>query len=66
MPAKAPEGLIAERQVILQRLVRSRSCPQRLAQCAQIILLAFDRCQNGSIAEHLGCARHPVGIWRRL
>ena len=58
--------VITERQQeILQRWVRSRSCPRGLAQRAEIILLAFDRLQNGPIAEQLGCERHAVGIWRR-
>ena len=52
-------------QEILQRWVGPRSCPQGLAQRAGIILLAFDRLPNGSIAHRLGCGRHAVGIWRR-
>ncbi len=66
MPGKAAKVVITERQQeILQQLVRSRSCPQGLAQRAQIILLAFERWHNGPIADHLGCERHGVGIWRR-
>src|SRR4051812_3673100 len=66
MPGKAAKVVITERQQeILQRWVRSRSCPRGLAQRAEIILLAFDRLQNGPIAEQLGCERHAVGIWRR-
>lgn len=66
MPGKAAKVVITERQQeILRQLVRSRSCPQGLAQRARIILLAFDRVQNGPIAEQLGCERHSVGIWRR-
>lgn len=66
MPGKAAKVVITERQRdILQQMVRSRSCPQGLAQRAHIILLAFDRWQNGPIADHLGCERHAVGIWRR-
>ena len=66
MPGKAAKVVITERQQeILQRLVRSRSCSQGLAQRAEIILRAFDRWPNGSIADHLGCERHAVGIWRR-
>jgi putative transposase len=66
MPGKAAKVVITERQQdILQRWVRSRSCPRGLAQRAEIILLAFDRLQNGPIADHLGCERHAVGIWRR-
>ncbi len=63
---RQPRWSITERQQeILQRWVGARSCPQGLAQRAQIILLAFDRLQNGPIADHLGCERHAVGIWRR-
>jgi len=66
MPGKAAKVVITERQQgILQQLVRSRSCPQGLAQRAEIILRAFDGWQNGRIAEHLGYERHAVGIWRR-
>ena len=58
--------VITERQQeILQRWVRSRSCPRGLARRAEIILLAFDRLRNGPIANQLGCERHAVGIWRR-
>src|SRR3954453_13193353 len=66
MPGKAAKVVITERQQeILRQMVRSRSCPQGLAQRARIILLAFGRLQNGPIAEPLGCERHGVGIWRR-
>ena len=57
--------LTERQQEILLRWVGSRSCPQGLARRAEIILLAFDRLQNGPIAEQLGCERHGVGIWRR-
>jgi putative transposase len=66
MPGKAAKVVITERQQdILQRWVRSRSCPRGLAQRAEVILLAFDGWQNGPIADHLGCERHAVGLWRR-
>jgi putative transposase len=66
MPGKAAKVVITERQQdLLQEMVRSRSCPQGLAQRAHIILLAFERWRNGPIADHLGCERHAVGIWRR-
>ena len=66
MPGKAAKVVITERQQdILQQMVHSRSCPQGLVRRAQIILLAFDRWHNGPIADHLGCERHGVGIWRR-
>lgn len=66
MPGKAAKVVITERQQdILQRWVRSRSCARGLAQRAEIILLAFGGWPNGPIADHLGCERHSVGIWRR-
>jgi len=66
MPGKAAKVVITERQQeILRQMTRSRSCPQGLARRAEIILLAFDRWPNGPIADHLGCERHAVGIWRR-
>ena len=36
---------------ILQQMVRSRSCPQGLAQRAHIILLAFERWQQRQTAK---------------
>ncbi len=66
MPGTAAQVVsTARQQESLHQLVRSRSCPQGLAQRAQIILLAFERWHNGPIADHLGCERHGVGIWRR-
>ena len=66
MPGKAAKVVITERQQeILRRWVASRSCPRGLAQRAEVILLAFDRLQNGPIAEQLGGERHAVGLWRR-
>jgi putative transposase len=66
MPGKAARVVITERQRdILRQMSRSRSCPQGLARRVQIILLAFERWHNGPIADHLGCERHGVGIWRR-
>jgi putative transposase len=66
MPGKAAKVVITERQqVILRQMVRSRSCARGLAPRARIILLAFDRLQDGPIAERLGCERHGVGSWRR-
>jgi hypothetical protein len=55
MPGKAAKVVITERQQdILHQMVHSRSCPQGLAQRARIILLAFERWHNGTIADHLG------------
>jgi putative transposase len=66
MPGKAAKVVITERQQdILRQMVDSRACPQGLAQRAHIVLLASDRWRNGPIADHLGCERHAVGVWRR-
>src|SRR5262249_5431378 len=66
MPGRAAKVLITERQQeVLQTMTRSRTCPQALAQRAQMILLAFDGWDNEDIADHLGGERHAVGIWRR-
>lgn len=66
MPGRAAKVIITERQQeVMQTMTRSSTCPQALAQRAHMILLAFDGWDNEAIAEHLGCERHAVGIWRR-
>jgi len=66
MPGKAAKLIITERQQeILRDMTVSRACPQGLANRAQMILLAFERERNASIAERVDCERHAVGIWRR-
>lgn len=59
MPGMAAKVVITERQQdVLQTMVWSRSCPQGLAQRAEIILLAFAGDKNEVIAKRLGCERH--------
>lgn len=66
MPGRAAKVIITERQQdLLQTMTRSSTCPQALAQRAQMILLAFDGWDNETIADHLGGERHAVGTWRR-
>jgi putative transposase len=66
MPGRAAKVIITERQQnVLQTLTSSSTCPQALAQRAHMILLAFDGWDNEAIADHLGCERHAVGLWRR-
>jgi putative transposase len=66
MPGRAAKVIITERQQdVLQTMTRSSTCPQALAQRAHMILLAFDGWDNQDIADHLGCERHAVGLWRR-
>ena len=65
MPGRACKLVITERQQsILRTWVRSRTCPQALAQRARIILLTFDGHSKEEIAERVGCERHAVGPWR--
>ena len=66
MPGRAAKVIITERQQsVLQTMTRSSTCPQALAQRAWMILLAFEGWTNEDIADHIGCERHAVGIWRR-
>jgi len=66
MPGKAAKVTITERQQECLRLLsQSPFCPDGLSQRAQMILLAFDKWGNAEIADHLGCERHSVGVWRR-
>jgi putative transposase len=66
MSGKAAKVVITERQQqVLQTMTRASTCPQGLAQRANIILLAFQGHDNDAIAKQLGCERHPIGIWRR-
>jgi len=66
MPGRAAKVIITVRQQqVLQAMTHSRTCSQALAQRAGMILLAFDGWDNQAIADHLGCERHAVGVWRR-
>ena len=66
MPGKAAKITITERQQeILQTLRNAVPAPSRLRQRASLILLAFERCRNDEIAQEVGLAQGPVGLWRR-
>jgi transposase len=61
----APTVSLTDEQVLeLTRLVRSKCTSVRLAQRAQIVLLAAQGLQNTEIAEKLGIGRVQVGRWR--
>jgi transposase len=61
----APEIVLTEEErAELTRLARSKLTSVRLAQRAQIVLLASDGMQNRQIAEHLGIGRVQVSRWR--
>jgi transposase len=66
MPGKAAKITITERQQeILQTLRNAVTAPSRLRQRAALILLAFEGRRNDEIAQAVGLAQGPVGIWRR-
>jgi transposase len=56
--------LTDEQEVELSRLARSKRTSVRLAQRAQIVLLAAQGFQNKDIAEQLGVGRVQVARWR--
>jgi len=57
-------ALTDEQEVELTRLARSKRTSVRLAQRAQIVLLAAQGLQNNAIAEQLGIGRVQVARWR--
>jgi transposase len=66
MPGKAAKITITERQQeILQTLRNAVTAPARLRQRASLILLAFAGHRNDEIAQQIGLAQGPVGLWRR-
>jgi transposase len=66
MPGKAAKITITERQQEILRTLRNAvTAPSRLRQRASIILLAFEGHRNEEIAQAVGLAQGPVGIWRR-
>jgi transposase len=66
MPGKAAKITITERQQeILLTLRNAVTAPSRLRQRASLILLAFEGHRNDEIAQEVGLAQGPVGIWRR-
>ena len=56
--------LSADQRVILERLVRAGSTPQKLVLRSRIILYAADGMANNVIAETLGTSRPTVLLWR--
>jgi transposase len=64
MRVAQPIVLSDEERAELSALVRSRRTSVRLAQRAQIVLLANDGMRNQHIAEQLGIGRVQVARWR--
>src|SRR6218665_859821 len=56
--------LTEEQEAELSRMARSKLASVRLAQRAQIVLLAAQGLQNKDIAERLGVGRVQVARWR--
>lgn len=56
--------LSADQRLILERLVRAGSTPQKLVLRSRIILHAADGMANNGIAETLGTSRPTVLLWR--
>src|SRR5436305_3807336 len=51
-------------QIVLEALLRQRSCPQALARRARIVLGAAAGQRNEPLARHLGCTPKTVRKWR--
>lgn len=66
MPGKAAKIIVTERQLVtLQKMAKSSTCQQGVAQRVRMILLAFAGQTNETIAQRVQCERHIVGVWRR-
>ena len=60
-----PLELTEEQEAELTSLARSKRTSVRLAQRAQIVLLAAQGLQNKDIAEQLGIGRVQVARWHQ-
>jgi len=61
----APLTLTAEQAEELDALIRAHSTPQKLAERAQIIILAADGVGVGEAARRLGIWRKTASTWRK-
>ena len=64
MPRKVRVVISERQQEYLRRLTQSDSCPPEIADRAHIVLFAYDKCNNATIADRLGCGRRTVREWR--
>ena len=64
MPRKVRVVISERQQAYLRRLTQSDVCPPEVADRAQIVLFAYDKCNNATIADRLGCGRRTVREWR--
>ncbi len=66
MPGKAARIQVTERQMeLLEEIVASRTVAVRLAQRAQIVLLAFQKHNNEEVGELVGLNPQQVSVWRK-
>lgn len=66
MPGKAARVVITERQQdVLKEIAAARTSEVRMAQRAQIILLAFQRLNNEEISVQVDLNPDQIGRWRR-
>jgi transposase len=66
MPGSAAKLLITEcQQAVLRQMAAAPTSPVRLAQRAEIILQAFERAENQTIAAAINLDPTAVGVWRR-
>jgi hypothetical protein len=66
MSGKAAKIVVSEtHRAILVQMAQSRTVPRRLAQRAQLILLAFTGTLNQVISENVRLHRKQIGLWRR-
>jgi transposase len=48
----------------LERWIRARTTPQRLALRSRVVLLVAEGLSGRAVAEKLGISRHTVDLWR--
>lgn len=68
MPGRSAQPVVhvtTRQRDLLRKLVRGTKTPQRLAQRAQIVLLAAEAHSSEEIVEHLSVTRPMVRKWRR-
>ena len=66
MPGSAAKLVITERQQrVLRQIVAASTSPVRLVQRGEIILRAFERQENRTIAAAIDLDPTAVGMWRR-
>jgi len=59
-----PMPLASGDREVLERWVRARSTPQRLAIRSRIVLLLAEGRAGRAVARAVGVSRHTVDLWR--